>query len=396
MLKNSKNEINEKAMKNNKIIISLSEYDKVFGINLNDVGDDIIIMEELKKIDIDEELKIKLIENRKEVLRLINKNPKTLEEYYQLRLCKKRINYIIKKLVVKMQKENLTNKSEKNPFLPKNFKDRKILYKFLRSLELKIKEELEKNNQDLSQSTSEIEINDEENPNIDEMTFFSFLPYEDENYNKLKLEERKKKNKEKKLIYDNLYLYQKKSNKNVKIKNEVYDVLKEKSDEIKEQNEEKIISGDVNISPRGKKSKFTIKRKKFKKKNTKYQLKKIEDEKIIEINKEDEDEEEKRLEKRIAKFCNKINKLKRGKIDFSDYDDELSELMTEQIDKVNYEEDKIKELRIFNFFKNFQRNRKNEMFGKNYLRKKLAFNSPINFTFYPKIPKIRSVDSINE
>ena len=87
----------------------------------------------------------------------------------------------------------------------------------------------------------------------------------------------------------------------------------------------------------------------------------------------------KNLERRIAKFYEKIKKLKRGEIDMSDYEDELSELMTEQIDKNNYEVDKAKELRIMNFFKNFQISRKNDFFGKKYLRNRLTFNSPIKF-----------------
>ena len=70
--------------------------------------------------------------------------------------------------------------------------------------------------------------------------------------------------------------------------------------------------------------------------------------------------------------------------------------MMEQIDKDIYEEDKIKELRVFNFFKNFITCRKNEMFGKNYLRKKFIYNSPVNFTFYPKMPKMKSVQLMNE
>ena len=64
----------------------------------------------------------------------------------------------------------------------------------------------------------------------------------------------------------------------------------------------------------------------------------------------------------------------------------------EQIDKINYEEDKTKELRILNFFKHFQTNRKNESPGKNYVRKRLTFNSPINFKSYKNINSITSIN----
>ena len=49
-------------------------------------------------------------------------------------------------------------------------------------------------------------------------------------------------------------------------------------------------------------------------------------------------------------------------------------ILTKHTYKINYEGDKIKELRIFNFFNNFQTNRKIEMFGKDYYRKKFIFN----------------------
>ena len=97
-------------------------------------------MNELKKIDLDEELKEKLLENRKYVLFLLDKDPKTKEDYHKLNLCKKRIKYIIKKLIEKIKKENLTKKPKKNILLPKSLEDKKILYRYVRSLEIKIRQ----------------------------------------------------------------------------------------------------------------------------------------------------------------------------------------------------------------------------------------------------------------
>ena len=162
---------------------------------------------------------------------------------------------------------------------------------------------------------------------------------------------------------------------------------------MKNENEKNESKGEFNIIRR-KRGKFTIRSKKIKKKTLgKYNLKKLEDDKF-EIIKESENEnnDKIKLEKRIGKFYDKIKKLKRREINISDYEEELSELMMEQIDKINYEEDKTKELRILNFFKHFQTNRKNEFFGKNYVRKRLTFNSPINFKSYKNINSITSIN----
>ena len=297
-----------------------------------------------------------------------------------------------------MEKENLTNKPKNKSFLPKNIEDKKILYRYLRTLELKIRHQLEKDNKlELSLTSSENESEEDNSNNISGINFFSFYPIKEEKNEKIKMEEKNKKNKKKKLIFDNLYLYKKdeNENKNIEIKKEVYDILNQKNDENKD-DDNKNNQRELYSPTRGNRGKFNIRRRKFSKKTTIVKLKKLEDEKMIVLKKEENNDDKERLERRIAKFYEKIRKLKTGEIDISDYEEELSELMTEQIDKINYEEDKLRELRLFSFVKNFQANRKNEMFGKNYYRKRLVFNSPINFTFYPKMSKIKSADSLNE
>ena len=373
-------------------------YDKICGFNINDKWDDLLIINEFKKIDMNEELKLKLLENRRHVYIILNKNPKIKEDYHQLNLCRKRVIFIIKKLIENFKKENLISKGAKNLFtyLPRNLEDRKKLYIYLRTIDLRIKRELEKDSQlELPIPTlSEVEA-ENENSNINSINFFSLFPFNDEYYYRLRLEDKHRLNRSK-LIYDNSYLYNdgKNDNKKINIKKEVYDILNQPNEEIKDEEEENKET-EVNVLPR-KRGKFSVRKRRFLKKSTiKYALKKIEDEKI-EIVKEDENSEDKKLDKRIKKFYEKIQRLKAGEVDSSDYEDELNELMKEQIDKNIYEEDRVKELRIFNFFKNFQTCRKNEMFGKNYLRKKLVYNSPVYFTFYPKMPKIRSSNSINE
>ena len=204
ILKNENSKIKNLKKKNdNKNKINIDLYDKLYGFNKDDVGDDLLIIDELKRIDIDEDLKKKLIENRNNILKLINKNLMNEEDYKQLLFCKKRIKYIIKKLIEKTQKKNLI-KSEKKNLLPKSLKGKKILYKYLRSLEFKIIKKFEKDNK-MEQSLEN--ESDDENSNLDEIKFFCFCDNkdnEDENHEKTKLEEENEKNK-KKLIYDNLY-----------------------------------------------------------------------------------------------------------------------------------------------------------------------------------------------
>ena len=70
--------------------------------------------------------------------------------------------------------------------------------------------------------------------------------------------------------------------------------------------------------------------------------------------------------------------------------------MMEQLDKNNYEEEKIKEIRIMDFFKHFQTSRINEKSERDHYNKKLIFYSPINFTFYPKMKKTKLFSSLSK
>ena len=80
----------------------------------------IISDDKLNKINIKEELKIKLKENMKQVLALIKKENKTKYDYIKLNLCKKRIKYIIKKLSEKDTHKNLIIKPEKDLSFPRS------------------------------------------------------------------------------------------------------------------------------------------------------------------------------------------------------------------------------------------------------------------------------------
>ena len=370
----------------------IKKFDILFGFNVEDVGDEIIFNHEFKNINISDNLKLKLFENNKKIFELINKESKTENDYYLLNLSKKRVKYLIKKFIEQIQKENLTSNSKSNPYLPSNIEDRKKLYKYFRSIEFKIRQQLI-NNPDQNEEYTSSSESESKYDNLIEENIFSFFPIDN-----------KENNKKKDLIFDNMYLYQEnEEKKSPEIKKVIYDILNEKKIEKKDKRREEIMTpGQTSIIPRNSKSKFLFRKKKFVKKlENKYNLKKIEDEKI-EINEEDKDEiyaKEKRrenLDKRLNNFFNKIKQLKKGKIEATNYEEEFSELMMEQLDKNNYEEDRIKEIRIMDFFKHFQTSRINEKSERDHYNKKLIFYSPINFTFYPKMKKTKLFSSLSE
>ena len=375
-IRNKKNK--KKSEKNIK-----KKYDKLCGFNPKNIGDENLLSEIIKKINMDENLKVKLLQSNKYIFTIIKKEIKTKEDYKNLYLSKKKIKYMIKTIIENIQSQNITSKSQEKKFLPKNLDDKKKLYKYLRSIEFKIKQQLEKDPEYLNQSKSS---SASEKENIDEDNFYSFFP------KKVKFEDKFKKYK--KGIYQNYNDEEDDSKSNIAIKKEIYDILNENFEDMK--NEEK--EEEFMRSNSKKKKKFTMKKKKYKGKSSdKYKLKRLIDEKYEDFKEKDkEDEREKKLEKRINNFSEKVKKLKRGEIDISDYEEELSQLMMEQIDKVRYEGDRLKEIRILSFFKHFQIYRMNEQYEKDFIRKKMIFKYPVNFTSYPRMTKAKSIYSMSD
>ena len=362
---------------------SKKKYDKLCGFNPNNIGDENLLIEIIKKINMDENLKLKLLQSNKQVFSIINKEIKAKDDYNNLYVSKKKIKNMIKTIIENIQSQNMTSKSQENNFLPKSLDDKKRLYKYLRSIEFKIKQQLEKDPEYINQSKSS---SDSEKENINEDNFYSFFP------KKLKFEDKLKKHK--KRINQNYDDEEDDSKSNIVIKKEIYDILNENFGDIKyEEKDEEFMGSRTN-----KKRKFTIKKKKFQGKSSdKYKLKRLIDEKYEDFKeKEKDDEKEKKLEKRINNFTEKVKKLKRGEIDISDYEEELSQLMMEQIDKIKYEGDRLKEIRILNFFKNFQIYRRIEEYEKDFIRKRMVFKYPVNFTSYPRMTKAKSINSMSD
>ena len=343
--------------------------DELYGFNENYIEDDLLMLNEFDTINIDGDLKSKLIANMKQVIFLINKQPKTKAEYIKLRMCQKRIKYIIKKMSEKDTKVNLINKPKKDLSFPEELEERKKLYKLMRAVESKIREELEKTDN----LEYEEESNSSDNENYFDNNIYDFLPKEE------KEEEQKRKisiydsprRRQKELIYDNLYLYKndEENDNNIEIKKEIYEVL---SQNISEQvSPEKLTEREE--APRSP-MRFMIKRRKFKKNKKKTVLIKLkEDEEVI------EDKNNKiTLEMKMNNFFEKIKKLKGENVEEVDYDKILNELFMKQGENY-YEESLLKEIRLANFFNYFQTSRKLDLVGKKYFRNKYTFNSPVYF-----------------
>ena len=345
--------------------------DKLYEFKDYKLVDDHLILDDLDKIHIEKDLKIKLKENMKQVIILIKKEKKTKYDYMRLHICQKRIKYLIKKLAEKDTQKTLVNKPQKDLTFPEDIEERKKLYRLMRLIEEQIREELQKNEEyeyDESDSFSE---NDK---SIDNKKIYEFLPIEEEKKHSRRrsmfdFPEKIKKN----LIYDNLYLYHNDEEKQpVEIKKEIYDILNK---DLSKENEEKIEEKEKEvINPR----RFTIRRKKFRKTRKQTKLIRLKDEEAEEENKE-EKKEVITLDNKINDFFEKIKKLKEASVDEVDYDNILDELLWNRKEDNLMEENMKKEIRLLNFFRYFKTIRKMDLIRKKYNRDKYAFNPPINF-----------------
>ena len=360
-------EIEIKSPKKDKLYL----LDELYGFKEYKIEDDSLMMGEFDKINLEGDLKEKLIENMKQVMILIKKEPKSRNDYIKLHHCQKRIKYLIKKLSEKDTKKNLTNKLKVDLSFPNNLDDRKALYRLMRTIENKIRDELSKYD-DIEYEESE-SSSDKENSYINHL--YEIFPIEDEEKElnrKISLADVNEK-KKKELIYDNLYLYKNDEDdvRNTEIKKEVYDILNPKKPEENLESDNK--SKEIDEPPKS--PRFFIKRRKFRKTRKQTVYRKL-------TQNEDSKQEKKEikitLDHKINNFFEQIQKLKGENIEEVDYDKILREIMANQGD--NYiEENIIKEIRLLNFFRYFQSKRKIDLDRKNNFKNKYSFNSPINF-----------------
>ena len=204
---------------------------------------------------------------------------------------------------------------------------------------------------------------------------------EDENYKNINMEDNKDNNetkKEKKLIYDNSYLFNKKeNNKNIVIKKEVLDLLQtENNPEIKIENENKFeykpdLSKRKNLFKKSRIIKYVRKIKINKKPIDKIKLslfsyiKEDIKEEIKEKFETEEDRKERLFYEKMALFFHAIEKLKKSNEDFDNYDF-LKHKEIVKDDKIN---------RLINFSENINSFRTKD---KPY-KSKFNFLTPIKF-----------------
>ena len=360
-------EINQESEKKD----DLNLLDELYDFKEYQVDNDFLILDEFDKINLEDDLKSKLIENMKQIFNLLKKEKKTKYDYMKLHNCKKRIKHIIKKLAEKDTKKNLVNKSLQDLSFPENLDERKRLYRLYRTIQNKIIEELDKIDEyEYEESNSS---SDKENKVYNNI--YEILPIEEEEE---KEPERKAsviyspEKSKKELIYDNMYLYtnDEDDEKNTEIKQEVIDVLNTNKAEESFDNTNK--SKEIYSPPKS--PSFSIKRRrKFKKIRKQSVLKKILNDEIIE-----EKNNKISLDQKINNFFEQIQKLKEENIDDLNYEKILGQFFSKQGN--NFMENSImRELRLSNFFRYFQNIRKMDIAGKMYFRNKYLFNSPVKF-----------------
>ena len=295
-------------------------------------------LSELKDKNIDKENSEEIIEQMKEI--------------------KEKYDSIKNKYLMKQKYNNLTKNNNQKP----NFKLNKKFFKF---------DFIENNSNNEEQFIeSEPQINIEEN----KPQYSNDVRAEIENG-----EDEDKNEKEKKLIYDNSYMFKKeKKEKKIKIKKEVLDILNLKTNFNGKNNEINIInnSSDIKLELRKRK-----KNKNFRKFRKKYSPRKkqinfnnnfnklslftdINEEKIEKII-DEENEKEKLLEHKLKVFFNDIQNLKKNLIDI------------DSLDFIKNENNKRKE--YMTRLNEFNKNINNSQIKDKKCKYKLNFLSPIQF-----------------
>ena len=190
-----------------------------------------------------------------------------------------------------------------------------------------------------------------------------------------------KKNQKNKLIFDNLYLFKKEKNKEIKLRKEVEEILNSPKVPI-DTNKRRETPRFMSLITRRKKN--IIKKEKKSKKRNNFNLKKINFfEQDDTSNKDEEKLKELELQKQeeikelnLKEFFKRIQKLKT--LEFQDFDNELNQMMNEIIDKKDVISKK-KETRINSFIQDFQLSRLKNKTSSKFNSKGFSYISPIRF-----------------
>ena len=299
---------------------------------LNNIEEDIDKNEELKKsysnsLSKEDINNLIIYSTKLRKISELDENMKT-EEIIQIeKELKEKYNQILNKYLMKQIKKDLLKKKENNKINKKNLK---ILY--------------EENNEEEDEDEVEYKLKKKEKKIKEkkEENIYVKMKIEDSEEEEKEIEKNEKKEEEKKLIYDNSYLFNKnEKEKNIAIKKEVLDILNSNQNFTDNNNENKKMNSNYNNDiNRRRKSKILnsiINSRKVSKINfnhlrklrpkkipvDKYKLSLFSDikEKKIEKVEKEEDEKEKTLDEKLELFFKEIQRMKKNgiNIDFPDF-----------------------------------------------------------------------------
>ena len=185
----------------------------------------------------------------------------------------------------------------------------------------------------------------------------------------------------KKLIYDNSYLFKKDLNNNIKIKQEILDIINSEYKPIKEENtENKKFDIDKTLSQKTIKTE-SDNRQKIKKQYTLLEIKNdLESSKNIK--KLSEEEEKRKMlenlnEQKLYDFFRKIQILKKGTT--SEDNLNLETFIDDELNKKISTKDIQRELRANSFLQDLSLSRKKSIYSNAFMKKKIRFMSPLTF-----------------
>ena len=403
--------IKKELLKPVKSTASSKKKGKITKVGLNELKEKLVLINHVDQMNMNKEQKEEFLNHIFEYKLLLNKTNKTEEELEKEKEIRYKLRSIIEKYLYELQKRGLINTksiySKKKSYIKNNLA-------FLKDLKLNIFEDEEKKEEDKDQPKNEkgkevkqekilVEVNENNNNNTNTL---------DELLKNTKIE----KKKEKKLIYDNSYMFSK-HQKNIEIRDEVLQIMNTNYALVNDNNNSNTSTINDKSSYYSSTKKKIKQKKKFKKKNVNVSRRisifdineSIEKKKLIDKKNEEErirrEEEAKRKKKEIEdiqkreeifdkKLYDFFDKIKKMKNHGGNYDDELEKLIDEQANNL----DDAKEMRINSFIHKLRLNREKEKFFSKFQNKKLGYSSPLIFTmnnFYPKTKTLFRNNNIN-
>ena len=409
-VKNIKNEMFKPKNLSVNGTISSKKKKTISKAGLNELKEKLVLINHVDQMNMNKEQKEEFLNHIFEYKLLLNKTNKTEEELQKEQEIRYKLRSIIEKYLYELQRSGLIN-TKSIYSKKKNIIKNKL--GFLKDLKLNIFGDEEK-----SDEPKDNPPKNEENKKV--VNQEKILVEANENNNINTLDELLKntkieKKKEKKLIYDNSYMFSK-HQKNVEIRDEVLKIMNTNyalvndnnsntstindkssyysSTNRKIQQKKKYKKKNQNMSRRT--SIFDIndsieKKKLIEKKNEEERIRREEEAKRKQKEMEDTQKREEIFDKKLYEFFDKIKKMKNHD---GNYEDELEKLIDEKANNL----DDAKEIRINSFIHKLRLNREKEKFFSKFQNKRLGYSSPLIFTmnnFYPKKKALFRSNNIN-